>query len=67
MPWPVMARAAQSIAAWTRSSSRRPKPIRARSRLPFRQWITADGGGGRSALAAEQPNPPEVVGHQRST
>jgi hypothetical protein len=30
----------------------------------LRQWITADGGGGRSALAAEQPKPPLAVGHQ---
>jgi hypothetical protein len=44
-PSPVIARAAHSTAARTRSSSSRPKPIMARSRLPLKQWMTADGGG----------------------
>ena len=42
---PVIARASHSIALLTRSSSSQPNPIRARSRLPFRQWMTADGDG----------------------
>src|SRR5688572_33347559 len=44
-PLPVMVRAAQSIAACTRSSFKRPKPIMARRRLPLMQCATADGGG----------------------
>ena len=44
-PRPVIARASHSIAPCTRASSSRPKPISARKRLPFRQWMTAEGGG----------------------
>ena len=58
-PSPVIAAACQAIARPTRSSSSQPKPTSARSRLPFRQWMTVDGGGGRVSLAAaEQPKPP---------
>ncbi len=58
-PSPVIAAASQSIDRPTRSSSSQPKPMSARSRLPFRQWMTVPGGGGRvSTAAAEQPKPP---------
>jgi hypothetical protein len=30
----------------------------ARSRLPFRQWTTLDGAGGRSATLPDAPKPP---------
>ena len=57
-PSPVMAVACQAIARPTRSSSSQPKPMRARSRLPVRQWRTTPGGGGFSLAAAEHANPP---------
>ena len=39
----------------------------ARSRLPFRQCRTLEGGGGDSLCDPEQPSPPEVVGVIRRT
>jgi hypothetical protein len=47
----VIDRACQSIEARTPGSSIRPKSIRARNRLPFRQWTTAE-------LCGDHPNPP---------
>src|SRR3990172_370029 len=52
-PSPVMAADCQASDACTRSSSNQPKPMNARSRLPFRQWATVEGAG--IATPPDQP------------
>ncbi len=55
---PVIARACESTARITRGSSSQPKPINARRRLPVRQWMTREDGGGPAPATPEAPKPP---------